>query len=178
MHGCGKARGNAYEAANSDFVIDHSEWPPELSHLRTEMHAVLRTSPLLRHLGGDLVAWGLGWAEVRLPTEERFANLIGSVHGGIVNSAADAAFEAACNSYGRVAVAAGLSAQYTAPARVGTVLTATAAEVARGRRIASYRIDVSDSENTLVAWFQALAYRTDRWHLGENRWPTEWRDRY
>lgn len=159
-------------------MTDQPKWPPELAQLQAELDGVLRSSPLLRHLSGDLVGWGLGWAEVRLPTREPFANLVGSVHGGIVSTVADAAFEAACNSYGRVALAAGLSAHYTAPAAVGTVLTARAEEVARGRRTASYRIQVSGGESTLVAWFQALAYRTNRWHLGESRWPAEWRDRY
>ena len=28
-----------------------------------------------------------------------------------------------------------------------------------------------------IAWFQALAHRTGRWHLGEERWPADWRDR-
>lgn len=174
----GPACGDADEEADSHFVIDHPEWPPELAHLQTELDAVLRSSPLLRHLGGDLAGWGLGWSEVRLPTVEGFANLVDSVHGGIVSTAADAAFEAACNSYGRVALAAGLTGHYTAAAVVGTVLTARAEEVARGRRTASYRIEVSDGEGALVAWFQALAYRTNRWHLGETRWPAEWRDRY
>ncbi|MGH2746444.1 MAG: PaaI family thioesterase [Actinomycetota bacterium] len=77
-----------------------------------------------------------------------------------------------------MALAAGLSTHYTAAAAVGTVLTAKAEEVARGRRTASYRIEVSDGEGALVAWFQALAYRTGNWHLGESRWPAEWRNRY
>ncbi len=107
-----------------------------------------------------------------------FANLAGTVHGGIVATAADAAFEAACNSYGRVTLAAALSAHYTAPVAPGTVLTATAEEVARGRRIASYRIEVVDGDGGLVAWFQALAHRTTRWHLHEDRWPADWRASY
>lgn len=140
-----------------------------------ELDGVLRSSPLLRHLGGELVDWGPGWAEVRLPTAPELANIAGTVHGGLVATAADAAFEAACNSHGRVALAAALSAHYTAPAAPGTTLTARAEEVARGRRTASYRIEVLDGEGVLVAWFQALAHRTSRWHLGEERWPEEWR---
>ena len=40
---------------------------------------------------------------------------------------------------------------------------------------ATYRIEVVDGDGLLVAWFQALAHRTSRWHLGEERWPDEWR---
>jgi acyl-CoA thioesterase len=156
-------------------VGDRPSWPDDLATLRPALDAVLRGSALLGHLGGELVDWGLGWAEVSLPTVPAFANLAGTVHGGVVAAAADAAFEAACNSYGRVALAAALSAHYTAPAAVGTTLTATAGEIGRGRRTASYRIDVLDRDSVRVAWFQALAHRTSRWHLGEERWPPEWR---
>lgn len=159
-------------------MTDREPWPEDVRPLRDALDAVLRGSALLRHLGGELVDWGPGWAEARLPTGSAFGNLAGTVHGGIVGSVADAAFEAACNSYGRVALAAALSAHFTAPAALGTVLTATAAEVGRGRRIASYRVDVVDGDGVRVAWFQALAHRTSRWHLGEARWPPDWRERY
>jgi acyl-CoA thioesterase len=150
-------------------------WPPELESLQAELDAVLRGSALLRALGGELVGWGPGWAETTLETAPEHGNLAGTVHGGIVGAVADAAFEVACNSHGRLAVAASLSAHFTAPAELGTTLTAVASEVARGRRIASYRIDVTTSDGTLAAWFQALAHRTSRWHLGEERWPADWR---
>jgi acyl-CoA thioesterase len=156
-------------------VSERPAWPAELEALREELDAVLRGSALLRHLGGELVDWGPGWAEARLPTSSPFANLTGTVHGGVVGAVADAAFEAACNSYGRLAVAAALSVHFTAPAEVGATLTATAVEVGRGRRAGSYRIDVTAQDGTHVAWFQALAHRTANWHLGEERWPPEWR---
>ncbi len=159
-------------------MTDREPWPDDLRLLQAELDTVLRGSALLRHLGGELVEWGPGWAEARLETLPEFANLAGTVHGGIVGSVADAAFEAACNSYGRIALAAALSAHFTAPAALGTVLTATAAEIARGRRTASYRVDVVDGDGARVAWFQALAHRTSRWHLGEARWPPAWRQRY
>jgi len=139
---------------------------------------VLRSSSLVRHLDGQLAAWGPGWAEVQLPTAPPQGNLVGTVHGAIVTAAADAAFEVACNSWGRVAVATSITVFFTAPAALGTVLTATATEVSRGRRTASYRIDVVDDAGALVAWVQALAHRTSRWHLGAARWPHDWRERY
>jgi len=138
----------------------------------------LWSSALLAHLGGELEAWGPGWAEVRLPTAPPHANLAGTVHGAVITAAAAAAFEAACNSWGRAAVAAAIAVTFTAPASLGTVLAATAAEVSRARRTASYRIEVVDGDGVLVAWVQALAQRTSRWHLGEERWPAAWRERY
>ncbi len=144
---------------------------------RTELDAAFRASPFLAHLGGELTDWGPGTATVRLVTGPEHGNLAGTVHGGVVATVADAAFEVACNSWGRVALAAGLSVHYTAPARVGCTLTARAVEVSRGRRMGSYRLEVDDGERQ-VAWFQALAHRSGRWHLDEEGWPADWRQRY
>ena len=109
------------------------------------------------------------------PTAEH-CNLAGAVHGGVLFALADTAFEVACNSYGRLAVALESSCHYSRSAQIGEVLTAGASEVARSRRTASYRIDVRDHDGDLVAWYMALAYRTDEWHLGEDRWPKAWRE--
>ena len=55
---------------------------------------------------------------------------------------------------------------------------ATALERSRTRRTASYAIDVvSEEDGTLRAGFQAMTYRTGRWHLGADAWPADWADR-
>jgi len=108
------------------------------------------------------------------PTEAH-GNLAGSVNGAALFALADAAFEVACNSYGRVCLALETSCHYRKPAAIGDALTAAASEVARGTKTGSYRIDLRSSDGDLVAWYMALAYRTDRWHLGEDRWPEAWR---
>jgi len=41
---------------------------------------------------------------------------------------------------------------------------------------AAYAIDVlSEADGVLRATFQAMAFRTGRWHLGEDAWSEEWR---
>lgn len=112
---------------------------------------------------------------MRMETHKQHANLAGTVHGGVLFTLADAAFEVACNSYGRVAVAIDTACHYSRPAPLGEPLTAGATEMARSRRTASYRIDVRTPDGELIAWYMALAYRTDAWHLGEDRWPEAWR---
>lgn len=112
---------------------------------------------------------------MRIETDKEHGNLAGSVHGGILFSLADAAFEVACNSHGRVAVALESSCTYSRPAEIGQPLTAGASEVSRSQRTASYKIDVRQPDGELIAWYMAVAYRTSRWHLGEGRWPEEWR---
>jgi acyl-CoA thioesterase len=165
--------------ASADPQRRRSRWPEQLSALRDDLDAVLRRNPFVAHLGGDLVDWGLGWARVRLVSDPRLANVAGTLHGGAITGLADAAFEIACNSYGRVCVAVDTSCHYTAPARIGTPLVAEAEEVSRSRRTASYRITVQEEgDGQPSAWFMALAYRTARWHLGEDRYPRDWRESY
>ena len=113
---------------------------------------------------------------MRMTPKPEHCNLAGTVHGGVLFALADTAFEVACNSYGRLAVALESSCHYSRSAQIGETLTAGASEVARSRRTASYRIDVRDHDGDLVAWYMALAYRTDEWHLGEDRWPEAWRE--
>ena len=144
--------------------------------LAAELDKLLRDSPLATTLGIELVSWLPGSATMKLTPTAGHGNLAGSVHGGVLFALADAAFEVACNSYGRLAVALETACHYSRPATVGEPLTAGAGEVARSRRTASYRIDVRAADGELVAWYMALAYRTDTWHLGEDRWPADWRE--
>lgn len=154
-------------------------WPDDLQDLRGELDGVLRGSSFLRAIGGEVVDWGPGWSRLRLLPAAGLTNLVGTLHGGVAAGLADAAFEVACNSYGRICVAAELGCHYTAAARPDAPLLATAREVSRTRRTASYRIDVDDEDDRrLVAWCMALAYRTRRWHLPEGRFPRSWRERH
>jgi acyl-CoA thioesterase len=142
--------------------------------LQGALDAEFRRNPFLRALGIELVDWGPGWARTRLAPDRGLTNLAGTVHGGAITSLADVAFEVACNSYGRESVALDLTCHFTAPAR-GGALVAEAEEVTRSRRTASYRVTVTEGAG-IVAWLLAVAYRTDRWRLGAERYPDDWRD--
>ena len=143
--------------------------------LRGELASVLSDVPLHKALAIELVAWLPGSATLTMTTTSDHANLAGTVHGGILFALADAAFEVACNSHGRVALALETTCHYSRAATVGETITAGASEMARSRRTASYRIDVRDRSGDLISWYMAMAYRTDAWHLGEDRWPEAWR---
>ena len=144
--------------------------------LRDELDAVLRASPLRAHLGVELVSWAPGAARLRLVPRPEHANLGGAVHGGVLFALADAALEVASNGHGRVCVALETACHYSSSAAVGAALAAEAVEVSRSRRVASYRIEVrAEDGGELRSWYAALAYRTDRWHVGADRWPEDWR---
>jgi len=166
---------------SSDLPEPAHEVPDAVRALLTELHTLITGSPLLHALGGAIVAWGPGWAEVRLPTGAGSANIAGTVHGAVTTAAADCAFETACNSYGRIATAISLTCHFTAAPAAGTTLRAIAREVSRSRSVASYRIEVTETDTAsprLVAWYQAVAHRSAQWHLGADRWPEEWRDEH
>jgi acyl-CoA thioesterase len=160
-------------------MTDTERWPERLAAIAIDLDNLFRGNPYLKHLGAEIDDWGLGWARTKLTPGDDSGNIVGTTHGGIVVGLADAAFETACNSYGRQCVAIELSTHFVAASEIGTPLVAEATEVSRSRRLGSYRVEVSDeSKHTIVATVLALAYRTDDWHLGADRYPPDWRARY
>ena len=148
---------------------------PRLEGNRGRLEAVFQSDGYVNELGAKLVEWDGGQALFRLAPESRHLNFVGSVHGGVLFSLADAALGVASNSWGRICVALSIETQFlSAPA--DEVLIATAVERSRTRRTAAYAIDViSEDDGALRAAFQAMVFRTGRWHLGEDAWPEEWR---
>jgi acyl-CoA thioesterase len=155
--------------------MDPTDMPPDL---RAELDDLFRATPLYAELGIDVVAWSPGAARVAVRAAPEHANLAGTVHGGVVFALADAAFEIACNGYGRLAVALDHVCHFSSAGMVGEQLVADAVEVSRSRRVASYRIEVRGEGGALRAWTLAVSHRTGRWHLGEDRWPPAWREAF
>jgi len=143
--------------------------------LRADLDRLFRAGSLGGILGFRLVDWSPGRAVAELQPTAAVTNITGSVHGGVLYALADAAFEVACNSYGRVCVALDVSVHHASAAPVGEPVTAEAVEVSRSGRVASYRISATGAGGEVRAWYQATAYRTSRWHLGTDRWPASWR---
>jgi acyl-CoA thioesterase len=152
--------------------VTNEAWP-EIN--RSGLEAVFQSDAYVNEVGAKLVEWDGGRAVFRLAPEPRHLNFVGSMHGGALFSLADAALGVASNSWGRVCVALTIETQFLS-APVAEVLIATAVERSRTRRTASYAIDVtSEDDGALRASFQAMTFRTGRWHLGEDAWPEEWR---
>ena len=146
--------------------------------LRARLDPLLRDIGFARLLGIEVAEWELGRAVTRVAAGETQSNVHGTIHGAALFALLDTAFEVACNSYGRVAVGLDVSVHYAAPAHAGDVFTASADEISRSRRVASYGIDVRGEDGAVRCTALAVAFRTDRWHLGEDAWPPEWRARY
>lgn len=143
--------------------------------VRAELDGLFRAGPVAGLLGLTLVDWAPGWATVRLDPTPSVANVAGSVNGGVLYTLADSAFEVACNSYGRICLALDVTVHHASAAPLGEPVAAEAVEVSRSARVASYRITATGAGGEVRSWYLATAYRTSRWHLGEHRWPPDWR---
>ena len=146
---------------------------------RARLEEIFRADAYVKASGAELVEWEGGHATFRLHPESGHTNFVGTVHGGALFSLADAAIGVASNSWGRVSMLLTAEAQFLSAAPTGHALLARARERSRTRRTAAFAIDVlSEADGTLRATFQAMCFRTERWHLGEDAWPEHWKARY
>lgn len=153
---------------------DRPRFPDGHADVVADLQALFTVTPMYVTLGIRLLDWGPGWAQLAMTPTARMGNLAGSLHGGATFSLADAAFEIACNSWGRVAVALETTCHYHHPAPLDATITADAWEVSRGGRTATYRLRVTDEAGRVLVSYLALAYRTSRWHVDEDRLPDGW----
>ena len=122
----------------------------------------VRNDPFARFLGIELLELEEGSSKVALTVADHMLNFHGVPHGGVIFSLADAAFAAACNSYGEAAVALSVNISFLAAVPVGTRLVARATEESLGRRTGLYRLAVTTETGDMVALCHGTAYRRNR----------------
>ncbi len=109
-------------------------------------------------MGIELMELGEGYSKLSMRVTEKMVNLHNVAHGGAIFSLADAAFAAASNSRGKMAVALSMNISYRSPAKEGMKLMAEAFEENLGRRTGLYRIIVKSEEGELIASSQGTVY--------------------
>lgn len=109
-------------------------------------------------LGVELVSVDGTKLIVALDVEDRHLNFLGGGHGGMVFSLADCAFSLASNSAGPTAVAIDTHMVFTAAARSGDRLTATARELSRGRTLGTYHVEVTRQDGRLAGVFTGTVH--------------------
>lgn len=119
------------------------------------MREFLPHSPLVGHLGIQVVHLGEGEAILRLPFRDELATIGRIVHGGAIATLADTTAMAASWAGAEVpetlqGSTVALSINYLAPAD-GASLTATARIVRRGRRLVTVQVDVRTDDDLPVA---------------------------
>lgn len=113
-------------------------------------------------LGIEFVEGGPGCTILRMHVRDEHLNFMGACHGGAIFSLADTAFGLASNYLGIMSVGINAHITYSAPAKKGDMLTATAVELARSKRLATYRIDVTRADGETVALFTGTVYITGK----------------
>lgn len=103
-----------------------------------------------------------GRATISMRIREDMVNGQGNCHGGYLAVLADSAFAFACNTYGRVTVAAGFDIVFVTPGRLGDLLVATAVERARFGRSGLYDVSITRDDGELVAEFRGRSRSLDR----------------
>lgn len=98
-----------------------------------------------------------GFARTQMTVEPRHLNSIGILQGGALFTLADLAFAVASNSHGVVAVACQADITWFKAVQSG-LLTATAEEISRTRKLSTCLIRVTDENGELVALFKGVAY--------------------
>ncbi len=118
-----------------------------------------RQDPYGELLGIELLEVRPGYSSLSMVVREDMVNFHGIPHGGAIFSLADAAFAAASNSHGRMAVALNIEISYLRMVVPGTKLIGEATEEHLGKRTALYHITVSTEEGDLVASCHGVVYR-------------------
>jgi acyl-CoA thioesterase len=131
--------------------------------LQTELLRRSENEPFAKLLGLEAVEASPGRAVVRMHARSNMKNIFGAIHGGALFSLIDEAFQLACNTHGTLAVALNVSITYVAAPQQGATLEASAEELHKTNRTASYLCQVKEIESgKLIATAQALAYRTSK----------------
>ena len=102
----------------------------------------------------ELVSCAPGRAVMRMTVRESMLNGHQICHGGLIFTLADSTFAFACNSYNKVAVAAGCSIEFLKPAHLGDVLSCEGVEQALQGRHGIYDMKVSNQRGEVIAMFR------------------------
>jgi acyl-CoA thioesterase len=108
-------------------------------------------------LGIQLLDVQPGHATTQLTIGEVHTNSLGLIHGGVLFTLAATAFFAAVNAMESTGVGIAMQLSCLHALKEG-VLTATAREVSRSRRISTCTVEVRDAHEQLIALFQGTAY--------------------
>lgn len=95
-----------------------------------------------------------GRAVLEMQVRELHLNGHQICHGGFIFTLADSTFAFACNSYNKVAVAAGCSIEFLKPALLGDVLTCEGIEQTLSGRHGIYDMRVTNQKGETIAMFR------------------------
>ncbi|WP_031514752.1 PaaI family thioesterase [Desulfofalx alkaliphila] len=112
------------------------------------------------HVGIKIVKAEPGYAVTELEIADKHRNGLDMIQGGVIFTLADFAFAVASNAGGKVTVGINANVAYLKASK-GNVLIAEAKEVSASKRICTYKVNVSDDNNDLIAQLSFTGYRKE-----------------
>ena len=126
---------------------------PDNHDLKVDMQKIIElfeNDRFAQNAGIKIIEAKPGYAKCSMLITDNHLNGIGILMGGATFTLADYTFSLAANSYDKVAVTLNANISYLRPCSKGTV-TAIAEEITRTNSIGTYKIDVVDEEQKLIA---------------------------
>jgi acyl-CoA thioesterase len=120
----------------------------------------IRNDKFALFLGIELLEAIDGRAKAKLEIKDEHLNAVQIAHGGAIFALADLALAAASNSHGNIAVSVNMNISFLRASGKG-VLYAEAFEISRNNKLATYTINVTDTQGELVATLQGMVYRKE-----------------
>lgn len=111
------------------------------------------------YLGVELVHLSKGYAFAKVSINDTCFNAHNIAHGGLIHAVADYACAAAANSHGYVSLSINNYISFHKSPE-GNVIFAEAREVARGDRLSSVSVTVTDENSNLIACMTSNVYVT------------------
>ncbi len=110
------------------------------------------------HSAIKLLEVNRGSATAEMEIKPFHLNASGTVHGAALFTLADLVLAAASNSRGRLALSIQASMNFFQAEREGK-LTAMAEEIKKHPRLATYRVEIRNEKDELIADFEGTVYR-------------------
>lgn len=133
-----------------------------MADLDPSLYAAIAADPFAKLIGATLDELRPDYARISLTITPDLVGPHGKTHGGTVMSLAEAALAAATHANGTVHLALSVNTIFHNATTVGDTLTAEVTPQRTGGRIAGYEMRVIDQQDTLVATFQAVVYKTNQ----------------
>jgi acyl-CoA thioesterase len=118
----------------------------------------LNNDPFAHMLGIVVEENTKGFARCSVTITENMMNFLGTVHGGLLFTLADAAFAAASNTDHTPSFALDISGSFMRPAKVGEKVAAEAHLIHTTKRTGIYRMDLT-CNGALLATFNGTVFR-------------------
>ncbi len=122
-------------------------------------YKMLSLDPFSQWLGIEILACEVGRCKVGMTIRKEMLNSMKKAHGGIAYSLADTAFGFAVNTNGRYAVSIDTSINHIEALAENDYIIAEVTFESLKNKVGFYIIEVK-KENTLVALFKGVAFRT------------------